>query len=276
MTDGLRRWRRGVVTGIVGLLLAAPASADWTELARGLDLGAFRLRTPDGEAELQALRVDPTRWDLGLYCASEQGMKRGLSARSWSEKFGLAAVINAGMFATDYLTHVGHLRTGTHVNNSHKNAYRSAAAFRPRRDGLPPFVVQDLDLPGAGLDSLIARYECVVQNLRLIKRPGENRWSPQDRRWSEAALGEDEQGRALLLFCRTPFAMHDFNALVLGVKDLHLVTAQHLEGGPQAQLYVNVGDRKREWVGGLPAAYRENEGNVIAWPVPNVIGVKKK
>ena len=70
--------------------------------------------------------------------------------------------------------------------------------------------------------------------------------------------------------------MHDFNSLVIGVKDLHLVTAQHLEGGPQAQLFVNAGDHPREWVGGLPSAYRENEGNVIAWPVPNVIGVKKR
>ena len=66
------------------------------------------------------------------------------------------------------------------------------------------------------------------------------------------------------------------HGLPLGVKDLHLVTAQHLEGGPQAQLYVNAGGRAREWVGGLPTAYRENEGNVIAWPVPNVIGVRKK
>ena len=272
----LRSLRSGIAGAALLLLPAAPVAAGWTELAPGMDLGAFRLETPDGNAELQALRIDPARWDLGLYCATEHGMKRGLSARSWSEKFGLVAVINAGMFGTDYLTHVGHLRTGTHVNNAHRNAYRSVAAFRPRRDGVPPFVVEDLDLPGASLDSLIARYECIVQNLRLIKRPSENRWSPQDRRWSEAALGEDDHGRALLLFCRTPFAMHDFNTLVLGVKDLRLVTAQHLEGGPQAQLFVNVGDRTREWVGGLPSAYRENEGNVIAWPVPNVIGVKKK
>lgn len=266
-----------VAVAVAVALTASPANAAWKELAPGLDLGTFVLETRDGNAELQALRIDAARWDLGVYCASEHGMKRGLSARTWAARFDLAAVINAGMFATDYLTHVGHLRNGVHVNNSHKNAYRSVAAFRPRREGLPPFLIEDLDRPeSAPLDSLIRRYECVVQNLRLVKRPGENRWTPQDRRWSEAALGEDEQGRALFLFCRTPFAMHDFNALVLGQKDLRLVAAQHLEGGPQAQLYLNAGGQEREWVGGLPGAYGENEGNRIAWPVPNVIGVRRR
>lgn len=266
------------IAGVAWLSIGAVAAqAGWKELAPGLDLGTFVLETPDGNADLQAVRVDAARWDLGVYCASEEGMQRGLSARSWASRFELVAVINAGMFATDFVTHVGHLRNATHVNNAHKNAYRSVAAFRPRREGLPPFLIEDLDRPEAApIDSLIRRYECVVQNLRLVKRPGENRWTPQDRRWSEAALGEDDHGRALFLFCRTPFAMHDFNALVLGQKELHLVAAQHLEGGPQAQMYVNAGGQEREWVGGLSGAYGETEGNRIAWPVPNVIGVRRK
>lgn len=257
-----------------GLLAAAvPARAGWKELAPGLDLGTFRL---EGGAELQAVRVDAARWDLGLYCASEHGMKRGLSAQGWAEKFDLAVAINAGMFGTDYVTHVGHLRNGRHVNNANRNAYRSVAGFRPRREDLPPFRIHDLDAPGASMDSVIARYECVVQNLRLIKRERENRWTPQDRRWSEAALGEDDKGRMLLLFCRTPMAMHDFNERVLAVKDLRLVAAQHLEGGPQAQLHVNAGGEARTWVGGRAETWGDAEGAGIAWPVPNVIGIRPR
>lgn len=261
------------------LLAGAPAArAGWKELAPGLDLGTFRLEGPGADAELQALRVDAARWDLGLYLASEHDMKRGLPARSWAEEFGLVAVINAGMFGTDWVTHVGHLRNGRHVNNANRNVYKSVAGFRPRegRDDVPPFAIHDLDLPGAAMDSVIARYECVVQNLRLIKRPRENRWTPQERRWSEAALGEDEKGRALFLFCRTPLAMHDFNERVLAVKDLRLVAAQHLEGGPQAQLYVRAGGQEREWVGGRAETWGDPEGSGIAWPVPNVIGVRAR
>ncbi len=260
-----------LATALLGA--AAPAAARWKELAPGLDLGTFRL---DGGAELQAVRVDASRWDLGLYCASEHGMKRGLPARGWAERFGLVAVINAGMFGTDYITHVGHLRNGRHVNNANRNVYKSVAAFRPRRDGLPPFAIHDLDVPGASLDSVIARYDCVVQNLRLVKRERENRWTPQERRWSEAALGEDDKGRMLLLFCATPMAMHDFNERVLAVEDLRLVAAQHLEGGPQAQLHVDAGGEVRTWVGGPAETWGDADGTGIAWPVPNVIGIRPR
>ncbi len=149
------------------------------------------------------------------------------------------------MFATDYRTHVGYLRAGDHVNNGRFNKYQSVAAFGPERTGLPRFRIFDLDAPGTRREAILRDYSSAVQNLRLIKRPGENRWSRQKKAWSEAALGEDGAGRILFIFCRSPFTMYDLNHELLGL-GIGLVAAQHLEGGPEAQLYVHVGETEIE------------------------------
>jgi hypothetical protein len=266
---------RALLLAAAALALPTGVSAGWRELLPGLDLGSFPLESALGPAELRVLRVDPARFELGLWCATEHAPESALSARGWSEAHGLVAAINAGMFASDRTTHVGYLKSGAHLNSRGRNAYRSVASFRPRRDGLPPFRITDLDEPGASLDSLVAGYECVVQNLRLVKRERENRWSPQARAWSEAALGEDGRGRALLLFCRTPLSMHELNRQALALEELDLVAAQHLEGGSMAQLWVDAGDVEAEWVGNVETA-GEGEGNLVAWAIPNVIGVRAK
>jgi hypothetical protein len=147
--------------------------------------------------------------------------------------------------------------------------------FRPRSESAA-FRIVDLDVPGASFDSLLTQYDGIVQNLRLIKRPRENRWSPLPKTWSEAALGEDAHGRALLIFCATPLSMHDFNAKLLATKGLDLVCAQHLEGGRQAQLYVRVGDVERDLVGTSTDAFSSTDDPAAAWPIPNVLGVRRR
>jgi hypothetical protein len=239
-----------------------------------MDLAEFNVGLPAavGDSSVVVLRVDPSRWDLRLCCATEEVDGRRMTAEQWCEQLGLVAAINAGMFATDYRTHVGYLRSGTHVNSATVNQYRSVAAFDPVDAGTPAFRIYDLDDEGSSLDAINEAYDSVVQNLRLIKRPGSNRWEQQEKRWSEAALGEDEQGRALLIFCRSPYSMHDLNSALLELP-LGLVAAQHLEGGPEAQLFVRTGDSRIELVGSYESGFSESNDNRAAWPIPNVIGV---
>jgi hypothetical protein len=111
-------------------------------------------------------------------------------------------------------------------------------AFAPKRAGIPAFRIFDLDC--TPMDTVQTRYRGVVQNLRLIERPGENRWSRQEKRWSEMALAEDEAGRILLVFSRSPYRMHVFNRVLLGLPIG--VVAQHLESGPEASLAVTLGE----------------------------------
>jgi Phosphodiester glycosidase len=111
--------------------------------------------------------------------------------------------------------------------------------------------------------------------LRLIKRPGSNQWGKQDRMWSEAALGEDDAGRILFIFSRTPFSMQDLNEELLAA-GIGVVAAQHLEGGPEAQLYVRAGSFKLEQFGSYETLFRENDSNATPWPIPNILGVRPR
>jgi hypothetical protein len=128
---------------------------------------------------------------------------------------------------------------------------------------------------GGAFRAIARDYATVVQNLRLIKRPGLNRWSQQERRWSEAALGEDDRGNALLIFCRSAYSMHDLNNALLKLP-IGVVAAQHLEGGPEAQLYVRTGDTEVDLFGSYETGFMENDGNRRSSWIPNVIGVARR
>ena len=262
------------------LLLTSPGitHGQWQSLAPGMDLGTFSASRPSvsGDALITVLRIDPDLWSLEYFGLSLDGSgSSGRTARQWSKVHRLTAAINAGMYGTDYRTHVGYLRFREHLNNDNVNAYKSVAAFDPRRAGLPHFRIFDLDSPGVSMESISQDYASLLQNLRLIKRPGQNRWSPQMKMWSVAALGEDESGRMLFIFCRSPYTMHDLNNELLRL-GIGLVAAQHLEGGPQAQLYINTGDVEFEISGSHGTSSSENDGVSISWPIPNVLGVRPR
>ncbi len=247
----------------------------WRELAEGMALGEFETdpELPVGDAAVSVLRIDPDIWEFRVLCISELGLDRGVSAKQWSDEFGLDVVTNAGMFGTDYRTHIGYLRNGDHVNNSNINDYMSVAAFGPRDGDDPPFRIFDLD--EVAMSKVRARYNGVIQNLRLIKRDCENRWSPQNKKWSEAALGEDAHGNILLIFCRSPHSMHDLNEILLSLP-IDLVCAQHLEGGPEAQLFIRLGETTRHLVGSYETGFNENDDSRGGHPIPNVIGVVRR
>ncbi len=270
--------RKSLILLVLLILLASQAYGDWMQLDPGMELGTFTVTNPriKRNAKIVILRIDPKHWELELLGKSWSGGSENLTARGWCEKFNLSAAINAGMFATDYSTHVGYLRVKGHVNSSHVNKYMSVAAFDPKRKKrLPEFRIFDLDAPDITMKKILNDYHSVVQNLRLIKRPGENRWGQQNKLWSEAALGEDGAGRVLFILTRSPFSMHDFNRALLAL-DIGVVTAQHLEGGPEAQLYVKVGDVKLEMFGTYETTTPKDDDIAASWVIPNVFGVRPR
>jgi len=259
------------------LLLAAPVAvateSPWIPLGGGLELGRFPLAgSGPAPAQVQVLRVDPRRWELTLH-GLPSGGSVGYTAREWSRREGLVAAINAGMYQEDYRTHSGYMRADGTVFSRGTNGYLSAAAFDPVDPKDPPFRIFDLD--DEPLASVLPRYRRVVQNLRMIKRPGVNRWTSQERRWSEAALGEDREGRALLIFCGAPLPLDRLIDALLALP-LGLVAAQHLEGGTQAQLFVAAGGLTLELAGWYEAVFPAPDPNRQAWPIPNVIGVRAR
>lgn len=254
-----------------------PHSPGWQLLAPGLELGYIQAQKPStvGDSRITVLRIDPQRWELAFAGVSQSGSSSGKTARQWCKSQNFTAAINAGMFDPDFSTHTGFLQAGEHTNSQRVNEYQSVAAFGARRSGLPPFRIFDLDEPGADIPAILKDYASAVQNLRLIKRPGDNRWGQKPRQWSEAALGEDAAGRILFIFSRSPYTMHDFNEELVNA-GIDLVAAQHLEGGPEAQLFVQAGKTTLEQFGSFETGYRTDDDNREVWPIPNVLGIRER
>src|SRR5207302_10124294 len=111
----------------------------------------------------------------------------------------------------------------------------------------------------------------VVQNLRLLKGNAVDVWKhAPPKRWSEAAVGVDAQGRVLFLFARKAFTMTEFNARIV---KLGAVRAMHMEGGPEASLSLR-GTVKLDLCGSYETGFREDDTNTKQWPLPNVLGVR--
>ena len=258
-------------------VFADAAHGEWRTIAPGLEIGTFAATQKSyiGKASITLVRIDPEHWDLEVVGLGWPGVTESRTAKQWCEAHGFVAAINAGMFGQDRETHLGYLQSGGHVNNGHVNRYRSVAAFDPTEDGArPAFRIFDLDTPGVVMKDILRDYASVVQNLRLIKRPGANRWGPNQKSWNEAALGEDSTGRVLFIYTGSPFTMYDLNNELLAL-DIGIVAAQHLDGGPVAQLYLQIGDVELDWVGGHPAAVG-NPLRVGDMPIPHVIGIRPK
>jgi hypothetical protein len=69
--------------------------------------------------------------------------------------------------------------------------------------------------------------------------------------------------------------MPDLNAILVSL-GIGVVCAQHLEGGPEAQLYVGVGEYRFRGIGSYGTGSLEDDANRRAWPVPNVIGIRPR
>lgn len=261
----------------LSLCLAAAALAgsspdepahEWTSLAAGVEYRTFVL---DPEAKtpgtLHVVRIEPATAPLALGLASED--RRGKrTARQWCDDLHAVAVVNAGMFQTDQLHNVGRLVNGAHVNQARWNDYRSALLFGPKDAAAAPAQLLDLD----GGHKAAEAYRSVVQNLRLIKAPGRSVWKPNGRAWSEAAVAQDDRGRILFLFSRAGYEMSAWTQRVLALP-LGVVTAMHVEGGPEASLSLCTARPALHLAGSFETGFNANDDNAAQWPIPNVLAV---
>lgn len=255
---------------------AAPGSAPavtWRPIASGVEYAAIALepRPAIGDGVLHVVRVDPKQARVRALAVSQLGGTIR-PAQQWCADHKLVAVINAGMYETDFSTHTGFFKLGPHVNAPRwVKKYQSLLLLGPRQAGLPGAELRD-----AASDATAASHvdhETVIQNLRLIRDPGVNVWQQSDRRWSEAAIAMDRDGKLLLLFCRSPYSMRDFNRIVLALP-LGVVRAMHVEGGPEASLSVHGHGVDLDLAGSYETGFNENDDNRRQWPIPNVIGVE--
>lgn len=259
------------------LLLATPAWSSWTMLEPGLDFGEFELpHAGPGylAVTLSVLRADPATWSLELVYGTQSEHPKLRTTRGWCKHRKLVAAINGITTAVRWPPIEGFTVARGRVLTRTIKDYQSVAAFDPiaGRD-LAPFRLFDLDAPGVTLDAIRRDYDSVMQNPRLIKRPGENRRHRQDKRLSRTALAEDARGRVLLVFCRTPLTAHDFNEALLEA-GIGVVAAQYLESGRSAQMFVLAGEMERELVPQDEAATWRRV--VPAVSIPVALGVRRR
>lgn len=246
--------------------VALPAIA-WQPLAPGLDRSILDPR-PDtrDDGPLEVVRVDPRRVEIDVATVAERGGEPRTAAQ-WAAELarpGEALVLtNAGMFDTDHRTHTGYLAAhGRVLSKRWVKSYQSVLGF----GGTDPARILELDVPADR--AALERYPGRMQNLRLIAAPGTNKWSKNGRAWSEAALAQDRHGNLLLLFARAPHMMVDFNDRVLA--QLGVVSAQHLEGGPEASLTIRAPTFTADRAGSFETGFFD-DSNHVQWPLPNVL-----
>ncbi|MBN1980487.1 MAG: phosphodiester glycosidase family protein [Chitinivibrionales bacterium] len=248
----------------------------WENVSRGLSIGTFPVEDAASgvAATVIVVKIDPHLFAFKLLSAKELNLNAGLPVDEWCEKYNLIAAINAGMYQTDYLTNVGYMKNFTNVNNpSIHRRHFSVFAFNPINERWKEAAIYDIDL--VKMADLIKNYNTVIQNLRLIKKNRENKWSGGEKSWSEAALGSDNRGNILFIICKTPFTMQAFNSILLRLP-INLVNAQHLEGGSEASLYLNHSSKKIQ-INGSYGLFIENlETETTFMPLPNIIGIVKK
>lgn len=267
-----------VLLGLFALSYSVPAAQareQWKFLAKGIEYGVFRVNPPPeaGDGKIHIVRLDPAQAKLKLLLASEHDKKSRSTAR-WCKDFNLVAAINAGMFQEDYLTNVGYLRNGLYIQNKRwSSKYKSVLAFDPKKTGLPTAIIVDLEEPDAM--KKLGDYNAVVQNLRLIKGNGINVWEKSEKKWSEAAVGMDNQGRILFLFCALPYPMWEFNEAVKSL-GLGVTRLMHMEGGPTASLSIRSREVNVDLAGSYETTVEADDTSSELSPLPNVIGVQTR
>jgi len=246
----------------------------WRELGDGLMIGEFESPKEHraSDAKLLVLKIDPQKYSFKLLSASENGGKK-MTLKEWSEKHGLVAAFNAGMYQEDGITSVGYMKNFKHINNGRLNKNKAVLAF----SAIDPTVseIQIIDRECQDFESLRGKYRTLVQSIRMVSCDQQNVWSPQATAWSTLAIGMDKSNKVLVLFSQQPYAVHDLVEMLLSLP-LSLYNAMYLEGGPQASLYFSTKNETLEKYGSWEGSPDNNGAFQVSWPIPNVLGIVRK
>jgi hypothetical protein len=251
---------------------ASDEDAAWRQLAEGLELGIFDTHLPSeiGDSKIRVLRIDPQHFKLRLLNTSAAEDGRPLTAKEWSRRNGLVAAINASMYQADYKSSVSLMRTKAHINNPRISKDMAILAFDRKQNDVP--LVKIIDRQCDDFETWNKKYDTMIQSIRMISCTGKNVWAQQPQKWSTAAIGTDDRQRVLFIHVGSPYSTHDV-IKILQTLPLHIARAMYTEGGPQAQLYINIGDYEYEFIGNYEIELNGNVKKLISRPIPNVVGI---
>jgi hypothetical protein len=244
----------------------------WHRLADGLEKAIFvaPIASEAGTSLIHIFRIDPAFFEFKLLNASAQEDGQPLTAKQWCQQHGLVAAINASMYQTDYRSSVSLMRTRGHINNPRLSKDMAVLAFDRRNSRVPP--VKIIDRQCDDFLDLKKHYHTLVQSIRMISCTGQNVWRQQPQKWSTAAIGTDSDDRVLFIHVPSLYSTHDLINILLSLP-LQISRAMYVEGGPEAQLYVRVGESEFEYTG---SHFSPDGKSFLSRPIPNVIGIVER
>lgn len=255
-----------------------PNYANWTTLTKGMEYREIDAPTKSfiGDSKLAILRMDPAQFKFDLFSATQHD-SIPKSVQTWSDSFHLMVAFNAGMYDLNKpLISRAYLQNGKHLNNGQlldNFNLMLALGPKPKRQRSN---IEVLDLTCANWEQEKNNFTGFAQGLRMIDcNASPMYWQKKIQSCSMLVAAEDQKGWFYLIFTRSPYThnqMIDFMKQMPG--GLH--DAIYLEGGPETSLLINVNGHHIKKVGSWVSTTWESDANKHFWPLPNIVGVRKK
>ncbi len=182
------------------------------------------------------VRADPRLTPLELVNPPQTN---SLSVQQVADRYDFKVVINAAMFATDYVTSVGYMRNFDYVNNPKiSTRYGGFIFFNPKKPSSPAVLI--------GPQSEMQNYHTVFQTYRMWSAKEGILWKKGKSIFYQVALvGVDGKNRVLFFFHPRLVDVHDLVGQILGL-NLDLKGLLYLDGGNHGALYL-APELGREW-----------------------------
>ena len=190
-----------------------------------------------GLSEIAVLRIDPRRVRLRMVHYTQFSERLPLDILEWEQRTGAIAVFNAGQYYPDY-SYMGLFVSNGHVISGEQHPDFKAALVASPRSGGPRARVLDLDKHPIRVDELPWRE--VAQSFRLFDDDGKIRVRKSSQVAYRTAVGEDAQGRLLVIATEGGYTLYELAGL-LRTLPLGLRRAMSMDGGDEAALCIRCG-----------------------------------
>ncbi len=231
-----------ILQGLSERLLAAHprlGAIDWRENAPGFEMARVPLRFGArlGQADLFIVRIDPNLYHFRPYHESEFASEPQANILGWADRLKNAiALINGGQYYPNR-TYMGALHRdgqklspGTHA---HWKGFFAANPTANAPQSTPLAAI--IDHSDADSSWQAENYHTLMQSFMILADKGEIRVRESKNLAGRAAIGQDSEGRILLIMTPAAITLYDF-ALALKSPELELESVMGLDGGFETQL----------------------------------------
>jgi len=251
--------------------------SNWINLTKGMEYREIDApqKSPVGDSKISILRFERRLFDFNIFSATKyDSIPRDL--HTWADTFDLNVVFNAGMYnLSKPLSSRAYLKSGSHLNNGtlieNFNLMMAMSPTVKHREE-----VEILDLTCENFNEMNHEFNSYAQGLRMIDCNGSPMyWKKKIQSCSMLIAAEGEDGKFYLIFCRSPYTHNQMIDFMIGMP-YKLRNAIYLEGGPETSLLIDVNGHCIEKIGSWVSDTWESDTNHHFWPLPNVVGVKKR